>query len=406
MTKTDRATLMSMKHIPTSVKLTGIALLSAEEGQLVINLEETGDRLKFGGDQPCADAEITVHDMDFARRSLAGGDIGFAESYMDGQWSTPDLTAVLEFFSANFDRTRKLAVGSRIVRMMNALRHSLARRNTRRGARKNIIAHYDLGNEFYSQWLDPSMTYSAGIYGSPNTSLEHAQHAKYTAVLDRLSAGPDSHILEIGCGWGGFAEVAARERGSRVTCLTLSDAQAEYARKRMTDAGLSDLVEIRIQDYRDNEGQYDGVASIEMFEAVGESYWPSYFQKIEQVLKPGGKAALQIITIRDELFERYRKRADFIQQFIFPGGMLPSERRLVEEFERADLKFEAKEMFGIGYARTLKEWHRRFDAAWERIAPLGFDETFRRMWKFYLSYCEAGFRNGRIDVGQFVLSKA
>ena len=404
--RTDRQSLLALKNVPTSVKLTGLALLSADAGTLLMRLPGDAPVLCFGGDKPGPHAEIEVHDMDFARRSIAGGDIGFAESYMDGQWSTPDLTTVLEFFGENFDRTRRLAIGGRVVRFVNGLRHTLARRNTRRGARRNILAHYDLGNDFYAEWLDPSMTYSSGIYASENTSLEQAQHAKYLAILDQIEAGPDSHILEIGCGWGGFAEVAAKDRGARVTCLTLSDAQADYARKRMAAAGLSERVEIRIEDYRDTSGTYDGVASIEMFEAVGESYWPSYFSKIEEVLKPGGKAALQIITIRDDLFERYRKRADFIQKYVFPGGMLPSEKRLVEEFDRAGLDFDAKQMFGLSYAHTLKEWHRRFEDAWLRIEPQGFDDAFRRMWRFYLSYCEAGFLSKRIDVGQFVLSKA
>lgn len=403
--RASRQSLRALKGVPASLRLCGLALLSADSGSLLIRLPQGLPVLRFGGERDGPQAEIVVHDMRFARRALAGGDIGFAEGYLDGQWSAPDLTAVLEFFSSNFDKAHNLAVGGRIVRAMNTLRHAWLRRNTRKGSRRNILAHYDLGNAFYGEWLDPSMTYSSGIYASPNTSLEQAQRAKYLAVCDRLGVGPDSHILEIGCGWGGFAEVAAKERGARVTGLTISDAQHAYARERMRQAGLADRVDIRLCDYRDVTGTFDGVASIEMFEAVGEAYWPAYFGKISQVLKPGAKAALQIITIRDELFERYRKRADFIQHFIFPGGMLPSESALASQFERAGLRFDAKDMFGASYARTLKAWAQRFNEAWPRIATMGFDERFRRLWNFYLSYCEAGFRNGRIDVGQFILSK-
>lgn len=401
-----QAAVRALRGVPASLRLAGMLLLSARTGSLVMHLPDGRPSLRFGGLEPGPEAEMTVHDLAFARRAIAGGDIGFAEGYMDAQWSTPDLTAVLEFFSDNFDRTRRLARGGTLVRLANMLRHALLRRNTRSGSKRNILEHYDLGNAFYEQWLDPSMTYSSGIYSSPNTSLEQAQKAKYRAICDALNAGPDSHILEIGCGWGGFAEVAAAERGARVTGVTISKAQHAYAVERIAKAGLSDRVDLRLCDYRDVEGQFDGVASIEMFEAVGEAYWPTYFDKVAQVLRPGGKAALQIITIRDDLFETYRHRADFIQHFIFPGGMLPSDAELSRQSTRAGLSRAATSMFGQSYALTLKEWARRFNEAWPRIAPLGFDETFRRLWQFYLAYCEAGFRNGRIDVGQFVLARA
>jgi cyclopropane-fatty-acyl-phospholipid synthase len=401
----DRNALRALRGVPASLRLAGMLLLSARTGSLLMHLPDGRPSLRFGGEAPGPEAEMTVHDLAFARRAIAGGDIGFAEGYMDAQWSTPDLTAVLEFFSDNFDRTRRLARGGTMVRIANMLRHALLRRNTRAGSKRNILEHYDLGNAFYAQWLDPSMTYSSGIYSSPNTSLEQAQKAKYRLICDALGAGPDSHLLEIGCGWGGFAEVAAGERGAKVTGLTISKAQHDYAVERMAKAGLSERVDIRMCDYRDVEGQFDGVASIEMFEAVGEEYWPTYFDKVAQVLRPGGKAALQIITIRDDLFARYRRRADFIQHFIFPGGMLPSDEELSRQTARAGLARTETAMFGQSYALTLKEWARRFNEAWPRIAPLGFDETFRRLWQFYLAYCEAGFRNGRIDVGQFVLAR-
>jgi cyclopropane-fatty-acyl-phospholipid synthase len=249
------------------------------------------------------------------------------------------------------------------------------------------------------------MTYSSAIFSSPEQSLQDAQLAKYRSIARNLQLKPGDRVLEIGSGWGGFAEVAAGEFGAHVTSITISDAQHAYATKRIADAGLSDKVEIVMRDYRDVQGQFDAVASIEMFEAVGEDYWPGYFAKIAEVLKPGGRAALQIITIDDKYFEEYRRRADFIQMYIFPGGMLPSIQRLREETEGAGMAFAIDQMFGKSYARTVDEWAKRFDLAWDRIKGGKFDEQFRKLWLYYLAYCSAGFRTGRIDVGQFVLTK-
>ncbi|NBC20243.1 MAG: methyltransferase domain-containing protein [Alphaproteobacteria bacterium] len=400
----SRQSISQLKSVPASFRMGALALLRARRGRITVTLDD-GRRLVFDHGEAGPQAEIIAHDYSFVKQVLAGGDIGFAEAYMDGKWSTPDLTAVLLFFTENFEAAGRLAVGGWMVRIANNLRHFF-NRNSRAGARRNIMAHYDLGNDFYSAWLDPSMTYSSALYASPNQSLEQAQATKYEGIVERLGAGPDSEILEIGCGWGGFAEYAAKTRGARVTCLTISEAQADYARKRMQREGLSDLVDIRLEDYRDHEGQYDGVASIEMFEAVGEEYWPAYFGRIASMLKAGGRAALQIITIGDAYFENYRRRADFIQRYIFPGGMLPSESALKEQFRTAGLRHDAVGYFGQDYASTLKTWSKRFNEAWPRIAPLGFDDTFRRMWNFYLSYCEAGFISGRINVGQFQLSRA
>ncbi|MEO1475287.1 MAG: cyclopropane-fatty-acyl-phospholipid synthase family protein [Pseudomonadota bacterium] len=398
-------TIRQLKNVPTSFKLAGFAMLSAQTGTILFQLPD-GREVRFETGVDGADAEVHVHDFAFAKRAVSGGDIGFAESYMDGQWSTPDLTAVLKFFSDNFDAVGNgsLARGRSVVRWINKLRHAL-NKNSREGARRNIMSHYDLGNDFYGRWLDPTMTYSSGIYSSPNTSLEHAQAAKYDAICESLELGPNSKVLEIGCGWGGFAEHAARKTGASVTCLTISEAQRQYALQRIKSAGLDDKVDILLEDYRDHEGSYDAVASIEMFEAVGERYWPDYFAKIEDVLKPGARAALQIITIDDELFHSYRKRADFIQRYIFPGGMLPSEEALKDQFSAAELHYDGTRYFGHDYARTLNSWAKRFNDAWPDIAKLGFDLPFQRMWNFYLSYCEAGFMGGRINVGQFVLSK-
>lgn len=396
--------IRTLDRVPASFRLAALLLLKTERGNLTFLLPD-GRRLVFRHDQAGPDATIEVHDYGFVKQALAGGDVGFADAYMDGLWSTPDLTEVLRFFAANFETAGRLAVGGWIVRSMNMIRHAFARRNSREGARKNITAHYDLGNEFYQKWLDPSMTYSSAVFESPNQSLEQGQANKYRNICDRINAGPESRILEIGCGWGGFAEYAAKQRGAHITCLTISPAQHAYAAARMQREGLNDRVDIRLEDYRDHTGRYDGVASIEMFEAVGEAYWPSYFSKIFSSLKAGGKAALQIITIDDKLFPRYRKRVDFIQQHIFPGGMLISEEVLKEQFAQAGLRHDGVSYFGQDYARTCREWARSFNDRWSEIIDLGFDEPFRRLWNFYLSYCEAGFLDGRINVGQFQVSR-
>lgn len=408
MTTVVVATAQSIRQltdVPASFRLGALLLLQTERGSLVFDLPN-GTQLRFENAQDGPRATIEVHDYRFIRRALAGGDVAFAESYMDGDWSTPDLTEVLKFFSANFEAAGRLARGNLFVRSANMLRHLLGRRNSRSGARRNIMAHYDLGNQFYEKWLDPSMTYSSAVFENPNQSLEQAQHNKYRNICDRIQAGPSSRLLEIGCGWGGFAEHAAIQRGAHVTCLTISPAQKAYAEERMFRQGLNERVEIRLEDYRDHEGRYDGVASIEMFEAVGEAYWPSYFAKVFSSLKDGARAALQIITIDDDLFPRYRKRVDFIQQHIFPGGMLISEKVLKEQFADAGLRHDGVFYFGQDYARTCKEWARTFNARWEEIRELGFDDTFRRLWNFYLSYCEAGFSDMRINVGQFQLTRA
>lgn len=396
-------TLRSLENVPASFRIAGMLLLRSDTGSIRFDLPD-GRSVLFDSGSPGPEAIVEVHDYGFARRALSGGDIGFAESYMDQEWSTPDLTALLEYFSANFEAAGKLAVGGMLVKVANKIRH-VFNRNSRTGARRNIMAHYDLGNSFYESWLDETMTYSSALFDRPNLSLEQAQVAKYASISKLINANPDSHILEIGCGWGGFAEHAAKTCGSKVTCLTISEAQRDYAAARMQREGLSDRVEIRLEDYRDHQGKYDGVASIEMFEAVGEEYWPSYFDKVHDSLKDGAKAGLQIITIDDELFPRYRKRADFIQRYIFPGGMLPSEKVLKSYLADARLRYDGVHYFGADYARTLKAWAERFEAAWDYIQTLDFDERFRRLWRYYLSYCEAGFRNGRINVGQFELSR-
>lgn len=396
--------LRRLTGVPASFRLAGMMVLRARRGTIRFDLPD-GRRVLFDHGEKGPNAVVEVHNFDFAKRAIAGGDVGFAESYMDQEWSTPDLTSVLEFFSENFEAAGQLAVGGFMVRMSNMVRH-IFNRNSKAGSKRNIEAHYDLGNEFYELWLDKTMTYSSALYSEQSLSLEDAQTAKYARIADEIGLSEGKSVLEIGCGWGGFAEFAAKERGANVTCLTISPSQREWALERMQREGLSEKVEIRLEDYRDHHGQYDGVASIEMFEAVGESYWPSYFSKVAESLKAGSRAALQIITIQDDLFPRYRKRADFIQRYIFPGGMLPSELALREQVMSAGLRIDETKYFGRDYAKTLRLWAKDFEEKWAQIESLGFDERFRRMWRFYLSYCEAGFDNGRINVGHFTLAKA
>lgn len=363
-----------------------------------------GHHLRLEG-EPGPKARIIVRDYRFIRRALAAGDIGFAEGYAAGEWDTPDLTAVLSVFSLNFENLSRLTEGNPLVGVFNFVSHAL-NNNTREGSRRNIHAHYDLGNDFYSRWLDPSMTYSSALFTEAGQSLEAAQREKYKALAQAMDLRAGHTVLEIGCGWGGFAEYAAKEVGAHVTGITISQEQFDFATRRMASQGLGDRAQIQLIDYRDVEGTFDRVASIEMFEAVGERYWPTYFSKIDEVLAPGGRAALQIITIQEALFEGYRKRADFIQKYIFPGGMLPSESRLKAETDRAGLTWTGISRFGQDYAETLTQWAGRFDARWDDIKGAGFDEHFRKIWRFYLSYCDAGFRTGRTDVVQLGLAKA
>jgi cyclopropane-fatty-acyl-phospholipid synthase len=394
--------LVAGLNAPASAKAVLLAMLQLKGGSALITLPD-GRVLSFGdGQGPTVDFQIK--DYRFARRVLTSGDIGFAEGLMAGEWESSDLSALLTMLASNVERFTRLLEGGPIGKAMHWIRH-LSNANTKGGSRRNILAHYDLGNKFYEAWLDPSMTYSSAIFDAKVRDLEGAQREKYRALAQHLDLKPGDHVLEIGCGWGGFAEFAAREYGARVTGITISDEQLAYARARMEKAGLSDRVEIRRQDYRDVEGQFDKVASIEMFEAVGEKYWPAYFGKIADVLKPGGKAGLQIITIKDDLFEKYRKRADFIQRYVFPGGMLASVGRLKEETAKVGLVWSKAEAFGQSYAETLAEWARRFKAKWTDIRALGFDERFKQLWLFYLSYCEAGFRTGRTNVVQLELAK-
>ena len=364
-----------------------------------------GSEIPCRGTEQGPDARLIVGDYRFIRRCLSAGSIGFAEGYMAGEWDTPDLSALLTGFALNFDRLEALVQGNPLMRAINFVTH-LLRRNDREGSKKNIHAHYDLGNPFYERWLDRTMTYSSAVYEAPGEPLDVAQTHKYAALARSMDLRSGHSVLEIGCGWGGFAEFAATEVGAKVTGITISREQYDFSKKRLFEKGLAEKADIRLIDYRDVDGRFDRVASIEMFEAVGEEYWPTYFSKIREVLSPGGRAGLQIITIRDELFDGYRRHADFIQKYIFPGGLLPSEAVLRPLSARAGLIWDGAPRYGQHYADTLAEWGHRFEAAWDDIRRLGFDERFRKMWRFYLSYCEAGFRTERTNVIQLALSKA
>ncbi|MDP2107625.1 MAG: cyclopropane-fatty-acyl-phospholipid synthase family protein [Rhodocyclaceae bacterium] len=362
-------------------------------GMLDVRLPD-GANTVFGDGVP--GVTLHVHDEAMFGRVLARGDIGLAEAYLDGLWDAPDLTGFLTLLARNRDSMQKAVYGAWHKLLAARIRHYL-NHNSKAGSQRNIMAHYDLGNDFYRLWLDPGMSYSAAIFNPGNDSLEIAQSAKYQRILDQLQAAPGERVLEIGCGWGGFAELAERA-GLHVTGLTLSPAQLEWAQRRVASADL------RLQDYRDLDERFDHVVSIEMFEAVGERWWPTYFAAVAQALKPGGRAVIQSITIRDDLFADYRKGTDFIQQYIFPGGMLPSRSEFRRQAARQGLVVQDEFAFGLDYARTLAHWRESFEAAWPHIAALGFDETFRRLWHLYLSYCEAGFRAGNIDVVQFELA--
>ncbi len=349
-------------------------------------------------------ARIDIRNPGFFARVAREGELGFCEAYLDGWWDTPDLQTFLDVLLTSSQWVNRSFPGAPLLRARQRFNHWL-NRNTKRQARRNISAHYDLGNAFYARWLDETMTYSSALFENPSESLAEAQTRKYASVCDRIGAAPDRRLLEIGCGWGGFAEFAARERGARVTGLTISREQHDFARARVQAAGLGDRVEIVLRDYRDERGTYDGVASIEMFEAVGEKYWPAYFDVLRERLKPGAAATIQVITIPDSMFSTYRQTVDFVQKYIFPGGMLPSPGALRQEIERAGLTPLGSITFGASYSETLRRWHSAFDAAWTEIAPLGFDERFRRMWTFYLTSCAAAFRTGTTDVAQVTMRR-
>ncbi|MEZ0226854.1 MAG: class I SAM-dependent methyltransferase [Alphaproteobacteria bacterium] len=364
-----------------------------------------GERVVFHGKEEGPEATLTVHNERFARRCITGGQLGFCEGYLDGDWSSPDPARWMEVFLRNEHHMQEVLVGQGWARFLMKIPHAF-RSNSRKGSRKNISKHYDLGNDFYKLWLDDGMAYSSAMFSDAARDLEAAQVNKYRVLSQRLGILPGHHVLEVGCGWGGFAEYAAKHMGARVTGITISESQFQYAQQRIQKAGLSDRVDILLKDYRDVEGQFDRIVSIEMIEAVGESYWPGYFKMLHDRLKPGGKAGLQAITIDEGWFEDYRNTADFIQKYIFPGGMLPTKSILAHQTEMAGMHLESIEGFGPDYAHTLRLWQNRFQAAWPEIRKLNkFDERFKKIWELYLFYCEAGFTAGTIDVVHAVTTR-
>jgi cyclopropane-fatty-acyl-phospholipid synthase len=402
MTTTDICARGAAAAPPAAARLLFRLLDGLRSGSLEV-VDPEGRRCAFPGRMPGPHASLVLHDWNVCSDILRRGDIGFAESYIDGRWESGDLSALLTLAALNQQAIERALHGSWWAMLALRLRH-LLNANTRNGSRRNIHAHYDLGNDFYSLWLDPTMTYSAALFGgNAAVSLEAAQLTKYERILERLDVQPGDRVLEIGCGWGGFAEHAAAARGCRVTGITLSQAQLEYARQRMLSRGLDHLVEVKLCDYRDVGGAFDHVVSIEMFEAVGEKYWPLFFRTLRERLRPGRRALVQTITIADAKFERYRSGTDFIQQFIFPGGMLPSPSVFARKAGEAGLAIGRSFAFGLDYAETLRRWHENFISTAAQAEALGFDERFMRIWRFYLSYCEAGFVSGNTDVMQVEL---
>ncbi len=394
---------LSMPGVSYPLRMMLMLATRLGRGSLTVVLPD-GRCVRCSGPQPGPSAELILHDASFASRLLRGGALAVGEAYIDGDFDSPDLTALIELAAVNGDILDATLDGKPWIRCARSFFHWL-NRNSKRGSRRNISHHYDLGNDFYRLWLDRTMTYSSALFTVPGQTLEQAQAAKYLALADRIGLRAEHSLLEIGTGWGGLACTVAKEIGCSVTTITISREQFDYAARRVQQEGLSEKIDVRLCDYRDVQGRFDRVASIEMLEAVGEQYWPLYFARLRECLTPGGIAGLQVITIDDRYFETYRRSMDFVQRHIFPGGMLPSPSALRAVSARAGFRWSGDTTFGIDYARTLEIWRRRFRDAWPDIARLGFDKRFRRMWEFYLCYCEGGFRAGTVDVAQIALAR-
>jgi len=378
-------------------------LRQLEFGMLALTLP-SGQTYHITGKNPGPAADLKVTTERAVSQIMSDGKMGFCEAYMAGEISSQSLASLIQLAVLHDSQIEDKMALNTAQRLWRRLQH-WRRRNNKAGSRANISYHYDLGNHFYERWLDSTMTYSSAIFDHENDSLDHAQKRKYERLADLADIQPGDRVLEIGCGWGGFAEYAATERGAFVDGITISREQYEFAKARLANSGLSERAHIRILDYRDLRDNYDKIVSIEMFEAVGESYWPSYFRTLSSCLKRGGKAALQVITIADHAFGEYKSQPDFIQKYIFPGGMLPSMQALASPLDGAGLKLDRHDGFGLDYARTLAKWRERFHASWPELARNGkFDERFKRMWELYLCYCEGGFRAGMIDVKQMLIT--
>lgn len=384
-----------------SVQILARILAKAQNGSLTL-ISPSGDASTFRG--PKEGPEVTLHlkSTKAVRRYIFGGAVGFAEAYLEGEWECSDLTELLRYAVMNKKAFEAHFKGNwAVVLLANVMKY--LRRNNKSGSKKNIHAHYDLGNGFYELWLDPTMTYSSALFDHQNEDLTAAQYRKYDKICENILAAPDKQILEIGSGWGGFARHCAKTRGSHVTTVTISQEQFDHTSRLVQQEGLNEQIDVRLMDYRDIQGKFDGIASIEMFEAVGEAYWADYFNKLKSSLTPEGRASLQIITIAEADYPRYKTGMDFIQRYIFPGGFLPSPSALTNAVNASGLEVERTHTFGQSYAETLRRWRDSFEEAWPRIEPMGFDDRFRRMWRYYLAYCEAGFSENSIDVGHYTL---
>jgi cyclopropane-fatty-acyl-phospholipid synthase len=397
----DDASARSRRGSGAVVRLVDRALPELQAGRLLLVLPN-GDAIVRRGEAAGPEATLTIHRWRGLRRILLDGEHGFADGYLDGDWSTPELGALLELFMCNESALTPRAESGWLGLARRRLAH-VWHANSRRGSRRNIAAHYDLGNDFFLPWLDRGMNYSSALYAGGDT-LEAAQGRKLDRAASLLELGGGERVLEIGCGWGALAEQLIHRHGATVTGITLSTEQLAYARTRLAGAIEHGRADLRLLDYRDVAGRFDRIASIEMIEAVGERYWPVYFSKLRASLRSGGIALLQAITIDESRFAAYRARADFIQRYIFSGGLLPTVSVIEREAACAGLKLVHWESFGDSYAKTLREWRDRFLRAWPALEPLGFNERFRRMWEYYLAYCEIGFRFGVIDVGFFKLA--
>ncbi len=378
-------------------------LAHLHNGSLTLVLPD-GQTIEHKGTEPGPQAQLTLHCWRPLRRMLWRGDLGFAEGYIAGEWSSADLVRLIALGAANLSRLDAEIDGSLPVRLLRRMAHML-RGNSLKGSRRNIAFHYDLGNDFYRPWLDQSMTYSSAVEFAQGQTLEAAQAHKLDRIAELLALEPEARVLEIGCGWGALAIHLAR-RGAKVTGITLSQEQLALARDRVAHGNLSDRIDLQLIDYRKVGGSYDRIVSIEMLEAVGEAWWPTYFAQIHDRLAPGGRAVIQVITIAEERFAQYRQAPDFIQHYIFPGGMLPTRTIVQDQARQAGLALAHQEQFAPAYAATLAEWRRRFETARDTMLNGGFDDRFCRMWTYYLSYCEAGFTTGQINVGLYVFEKA
>lgn len=392
------ASLAGLRTLPLRRVMAGL-----QRGSLEVTTPE-GLRVAHRAPLSGPEASIVLHRWRALRRLALGGDIAFAEAYGDGDWSSPDLATLVELAAANGPALERRIGGTVLSRVANRLAH-MRRANTRTGSAKNIIAHYDLGNDFFAAWLDAGMSYSSGLYTAQGTSLEESQAAKQDRAIDLLELRGGESVLEIGIGWGGLAERILAAHDGAFTGVTLSPSQLAWAQDRLAREGLAPRAALRLQDYRDVRGCFDRVVSIEMLEAVGEAYWRTFFRALRDRLTPGGVAVLQVITIAEERFPAYRRGADFIQRHIFPGGMLPTPRIIGEQAAAAGLRLDHEERFGASYARTLADWQGRFLRAQRDVARCGLDERFRRLWRYYLAYCEGGFRAGAIDVGFYRLRR-